>query len=141
MSEDVQAYVETLALAAKEASRPLGFADDAARRAAVRAMAGALRARADEVLSANEFDMDAARAAGTNEGLLDRLLLTPDRIESMASGLEKLADLPDPVGRILEERTIDCGLELQKVSVPTSPPTPRASAFVRATPASCAAAR
>ena len=118
MSEDVQAYVETLALAAKEASRPLGFADDVARRAAVRAMAGALRARADEVLSANEFDMDAARAAGTNEGLLDRLLLTPDRIESMASGLEKLADLPDPVGRILEERTIDCGLELQKVSVP-----------------------
>ena len=102
MTEDVQAYVKTLALAAKEASRPLGFADDAARCAAVRAMAGALRARADEILAANVLDMDAARAAGTNEGLLDRLLLTPDRIESMASCLEKLADLHDIVARILE---------------------------------------
>ena len=44
--------------------------------------------------------MDAARAAGTSEGLLDRLLLTPVRIEGMAAGLEKLADLPDPVARV-----------------------------------------
>ena len=93
---DIAGYVEELARRAKQASRSLGFASDEARCAAVRAMAIALRNRADEVLTANAADMDAARAAGTSEGLLDRLLLTPERIEGMAAGLEKLADLPDP---------------------------------------------
>lgn len=116
--EDVAAYVEELARAAKEASRPLGFADDAARQAAVRAMAAALRVHTDEILEQNALDMEAAREAGTAAGLLDRLLLTAERIDAMAAGLEKLADLPDPVGRVLEHRTIDCGLDLQKVSVP-----------------------
>lgn len=111
-------YVSGLAMAAKAASRCLGSAPDEARCAAVRGMAAALRERADEVLAANAEDMDAARVAGTDAGLLDRLLLTPERIESMAEGLEKLADLPDPVGRVLEERTIDQGVELQKISVP-----------------------
>ncbi len=116
--EDVAAYVEQLALSAKEASRSLGFAPNEARQAAVRQMAAALREHADEVLAANAQDMEAAREAGTAAGLLDRLLLTSERIDSMAAGLEKLADLPDPVGRVLEHRTIDCGLDLQKVSVP-----------------------
>lgn len=111
-------YVSDLATSAKAASRPLSFASDDARCAAVRGMAAALRARADEVLAANAEDMDAARAAGIDAGLLDRLLLTNERIEGMAAGLEKLANLPDPVGRVLEERTIDQGVELQKVSVP-----------------------
>lgn len=154
MARDIKAYVEQLATSAKEASRPLGFADDESRQAAVRAMAQALRDRAVEILDANERDMVAACEAGTSEGLLDRLLLTPERIEGMAAGLEKLADLPDPVGRVLEHRTIDQGLDLKKVSVPlglvamvctrrapTSPPTPRASASAPVTPASCAAGR
>ena len=115
---DIAAYVEELARTAKEASRPLGFASDEARCAAVRSMAGALRERADEILAANAQDMEAARASGINAGLLDRLLLTPERIEGMAAGLESLAALPDPVGRVLEHRTIDCGLDLTKVSVP-----------------------
>ncbi len=116
--EDVAAYVEKLAASAKEASRSLGFASDEARQTAVRQMAAALREHADQVLAANAEDMEAAREAGTAAGLLDRLLLTPERIDSMAAGLEKLADLPDPVGRVLEHRTIDCDLDLQKVSVP-----------------------
>ncbi|MDO4437027.1 MAG: glutamate-5-semialdehyde dehydrogenase [Coriobacteriaceae bacterium] len=115
---DINHYVAECARKAKEASRSLGFASDEARCAAVRSMAAALRERAGEVLAANERDMDAARSAGTSEGLLDRLLLTPERIESMAAGLEKLADLPDPVGRVLEERTIDQGVNLRRVSVP-----------------------
>lgn len=115
---DIAAYVEELARTTKEASRPLGFASDEARCAAVRSMAGALRERADEILAANAQDMEAARASGINAGLLDRLLLTPERIEGMAAGLESLAALPDPVGRVLEHRTIDCGLDLTKVSVP-----------------------
>ncbi len=116
--EDVAAYVEKLAVSAKEASRSLGFASDEARQTAVRQMAAALREHAVMVLAANAEDMEAAREAGTAAGLLDRLLLTPERIDSMAAGLEKLADLPDPVGRVLEHRTIDCDLDLQKVSVP-----------------------
>lgn len=115
---DVAAYVEELAGRAKGASRALGFAPDEVRCAAVRAMAGALRERADEVLEANAADMEAAREAGTSEGLLDRLLLTPDRIEGMAAGLEKLASLPDPVGRVLDERDISEGVHLRRVSAP-----------------------
>ena len=115
---NVRNYVDELARAAKEASRPLGFASNERRQQAVRAMAAALRDRAAEILAANAGDMDAAREAGTDAGKLDRLLLTPERIEGMAAGLEALADLPDPVGRVLERRTIDCGLDLTKVSVP-----------------------
>lgn len=116
--DDIAGYVEDLARAAKAASRPLGFATNAERQAAVRAMAAALRSQADAILAANAEDMTAAEEAGVNAGLLDRLLLTPERIEGMAAGLEQLADLPDPVGRVLEHRTIDCGLDLSKVSVP-----------------------
>lgn len=115
---DIAVYVEDLACEAKAASRSLGFASDEARCAAVHAMATALRQRADEVLEANAIDMDAARAAGTSEGLLDRLLLTPERVEGMAAGLDKLADLPDPVGRVLDERDISEGVHLRRVSVP-----------------------
>ena len=74
MAQDIKAYVEQLARAAKEASRPLGFASDEARQTAVRAMATALRENASRILDANARDMTAAREAGTNEGLLDRLL-------------------------------------------------------------------
>ena len=116
--EDIATYVEGLATAAKAASRPLGFASNDQRVAAVRAMATALRDAEPTILEQNGLDMDAAAKAGTSAGLLDRLKLTHERIEGMAAGLEKLAELPDPVGRVLEHRTIDCGLDLQKVSVP-----------------------
>ena len=116
--QDIKTYVEDLACAAKDASRSLGFASDEARQDAVRRMAAALREHTAQILEENAADMEAARAAGTAAGLLDRLLLTPERIEGMAAGLEKLAELPDPVGRVLEHRTIGCNLDLQKVSVP-----------------------
>lgn len=116
--EDIATYVEGLAAAAKAASRPLGFAPNEQRVATVRAMATALRDAEPTILEQNGLDMDAAAKAGTSAGLLDRLKLTHERIEGMAAGLEKLAELPDPVGRVLEHRTIDCGLDLQKVSVP-----------------------
>ena len=115
---DIAAYVEELAVRAKSASHALGFAPDEVRCAAVRAMAEVLRERADEVLEANAADMETAREAGTSEGLLDRLLLTPERIEGMAAGLEKLASLPDPVGRVLDKRDISEGVHLRRVSVP-----------------------
>ena len=118
MSVDIASYVHDLASEAKAASRALGSASDAERQAAVRAMARALREGADSIVAANEIDMEAARDAGTSAGMLDRLLLTADRVEGMAAGLDKLAELPDPVGRVLDHRTIECGIDLTRVSVP-----------------------
>ena len=81
-------------------------------------MAAALRNGVDSIVAANELDMSAARDAGTSAGLLDRLLLTPERVEGMAAGLEKLAELPDPVGRVLDHRVLASGVDLTRVSVP-----------------------
>lgn len=116
--EEIAEYVDELARAAKAAASPLGLASDEQRCCAVRAMATALRDRADEILAANAHDMACATAAGIDAGLLDRLLLTPERVAAMADGLVKLAELPDPLGRVLEHRTIEAGLDLERVSVP-----------------------
>lgn len=118
MSVDIATYVHDLAVEAKAAARPLGAASDAERQTAVRAMATALRDGCDSIIAANEIDMAAARDAGTPAGLLDRLLLTPERVEGMAAGLDKLAELPDPVGRVLDHRVLESGVDLTRVSVP-----------------------
>ena len=81
------------------------------------AMADALEAQADAILSANELDMEAAKAT-ISSVMLDRLKLTKERIAGMAAGLRDVAALPDPVGRILEEYTRADGLRIQKVAVP-----------------------
>ena len=118
MSVDIATYVHDLAVAAKAASASLATASDEQRQEAVRAMAAALRNGIDSIVAANELDMSAARDAGTSVGLLDRLLLTPERVEGMAAGLEKLAELPDPVGRVLDHRVLASGVDLTRVSVP-----------------------
>ena len=118
MSVDIATYVHDLAVEAKAASGALATAGDAQRQEAVRAMAAALRDGVDSIVAANELDMSAARDAGTSAGLLDRLLLTSERVEGMAAGLEKLAELPDPVGRVLDHRVLASGVDLTRVSVP-----------------------
>lgn len=118
MSVDIVTYVHDLAVAAKAASASLATASDEQRQEAVRAMAAALREGVDSIVAANELDMSAARDTGTSAGLLDRLLLTPERVEGMAAGLEKLAELPDPVGRVLDHRVLASGVDLTRVSVP-----------------------
>ena len=118
MSVDIATYVHDLAVAAKAASASLATASDEQRQEAVRAMAAALRDGVDSIVAANELDMSAARDAGTSAGLLDRLLLTPERVEGMAAGLEKLAELPNPVGRVLDHRVLASGVDLTRVSVP-----------------------
>ena len=118
MSVDIATYVHDLAVAAKAASASLATASDEQRQEAVRAMAAALRNGVDSIVAANELDMSAARDAGTSAGLLDRLLLTPERVEGMAAGLEKLAELPDPVSRVLDHRVLASGVDLTRVSVP-----------------------
>lgn len=115
---NVHDEVYALATAAREASFTMAQTTGDERNAALRAMARGLREHKAEILEANEADVAAAREAGTKDSLVDRLALTDARIEDMASALEDLAELPDPVGRVLEHRTMYNGMDLTRVSVP-----------------------
>ena len=103
---------------ARTAQVELAKASASARNAALRKMADALVANTAGILRANEQDMDDARAAGTSEGLLDRLLLTDARVADMADGLRDVADQPDVIGEIVEGRELYNGLQLVKKRVP-----------------------
>lgn len=118
VATDVAVEVRVLAERAKRASAVLGQTSAGERNAALHAMAAALREAAPKIMEANAADMDAARAAGTKESLLDRLMLDEARIEGIASALEELVGLPDPLGAVQEERVLYNGLELKRVSVP-----------------------
>ncbi len=110
--------VVTLAEAARGAARRLASTTSAERAAALRAMADALVARAGEILAANQTDVDAARAGGTPEPLIDRLLLTEARLEAMADALRQIALLPDPIGEVVSGLTLPNGIALSQVRVP-----------------------
>ncbi|MCW2614718.1 MAG: glutamate-5-semialdehyde dehydrogenase [Frankiales bacterium] len=86
--------------------------------AALLAMADALVAHSDRILAANAEDVTAGREGGTSESLLDRLALTPARVEAMADGLRHVATLPDPVGEVVRGSSLPNGLELRQVRVP-----------------------
>ena len=110
--------VLTKCRAAKAASTKLAAASGDARNAALLAMAAALREHSAAVLAANGQDMDAARAAGTPAPLLDRLLLTEERIAGIADALVKLSKLDDPLGEVVEGRTLYNGIQLTRRRVP-----------------------
>ncbi|MEE2942285.1 MAG: gamma-glutamyl-phosphate reductase, partial [Verrucomicrobiota bacterium] len=82
------------------------------------AMADAIEANVAAIQQANTKDMGAGAATGLSKALLDRLLLDEARIGGMATGLREVAELPDPVGRVLDERTRPNGLKLTKVAAP-----------------------
>ncbi len=109
------APVETLALAARAAGRVLARSDAASRNAALQAAAAVLRGTSGAILDANARDLDACQAGAA---FRDRLALSPERIEAMASGLEAIASLPDPVGRVLAEWDRPNGLHLRRVATP-----------------------
>ena len=103
--------------AAKAAKSEVSRLTEAQKNAALLAMADSLIASTQTILSANAADMEKA-ADSVSTVMLDRLRLTPERIEAMAKGIREVASLPDPVGRVLEEFTRDDGLHISKVSVP-----------------------
>ncbi len=110
--------VRELAKFAKAASVKLAQATTEERNGALLAMAAALRAQAPAIVEANGEDMKAARAAGTTEALLGRLMLDESRVFAMADALEEVAALPDPLGVVSLESTLYNGIELRRVSVP-----------------------
>lgn len=103
---------------ARAASATLAPAPRAVRDEALLAVADALLARTDEIVAANAEDVARARAAGTPESVVDRLTLTPERIEAIASDVRDVVSLPDPVGQVQRGSTLPNGLELRQVHVP-----------------------
>lgn len=103
---------------AREAARILALAPTAQKNAALKAMAQAIRKSAAKIIVANQADVSAAKSKDLKESFIDRLTLTPARIEAMAKGLEEIAELPDPVGATLSEWTRPNGMKISRVRVP-----------------------
>ena len=109
--------LETMGANAKAAARVLMNAG-AKKDTALLAIAAALRANSAFIIGENQKDIDNGRAAGLSAAMLDRLKLDESRIEGMADGVAQVAAQPDPVGRVIEGRTLKNGLQIQKVTVP-----------------------
>ena len=103
---------------ARSAALSLSSSSSRSRDAALAAAAVAIRANGADILEANAADMGRAKQRSLSAAMLDRLRLDPARVESMAAGLEAIAALPDPLGRVLDEWQRPNGLHIQRVSVP-----------------------
>ncbi|NWB97692.1 glutamate-5-semialdehyde dehydrogenase [Pseudomonas gingeri] len=118
MTESVLDYMTRLGRAAREASRVIGRASTAQKNRALLAAATALDAARGELSAANELDLAAARANGLEPALVERLALTPERIDGMIVGLRQVASLPDPVGAIRDMSYRPSGIQVGKMRVP-----------------------
>ena len=116
MSND--SLVAGLADKARLAARSLRASDYATRKNALLAIADEIESARAEIIAANKEDVDRERAGGLNESLIDRLLLNDSRISGIIGGTKKVAALSDPLGRIINTRRLENGLELTQVSVP-----------------------
>ena len=114
----LQEQMTQLARQAKAASRELAKLTTAEKDVCLRAMADTLERNAHTIIPANALDLVVAEKMNLSSAMLDRLKLDDQRIGAMAQGLREIAALPDPVGRILDERVRPNGLRLQKVSTP-----------------------
>jgi glutamate-5-semialdehyde dehydrogenase len=115
---EATSMIADIAKRARVAARTLANSTTEQRNQVLLNIADELEKNLDLILTANQQDMAAAKAAGINESLQDRLLLTKVRITSMAQAARDIAKLPDPLGRVLVERNLDNGLNLKQKSVP-----------------------
>ncbi|MBG6514518.1 glutamate-5-semialdehyde dehydrogenase [Pseudomonas aeruginosa] len=118
MTESVLDYMSRLGRDARAASRLLARAATAQKNRALLAAADALDAARAELSHANEQDLAAGRANGREPAMLDRLALTPARIDDMIEGLRQVATLPDPIGEIRDMRYVPSGIQIGKMRVP-----------------------
>ncbi|MCV0040102.1 glutamate-5-semialdehyde dehydrogenase [Pseudomonas aeruginosa] len=118
MTESVLDYMSRLGRDARAASRLLARAATAQKNRALPAAADALDAARAELSHANEQDLAAGRANGLEPAMLDRLALTPARIDDMIEGLRQVATLPDPIGEIRDMRYVPSGIQIGKMRVP-----------------------
>jgi glutamate-5-semialdehyde dehydrogenase len=117
-SNDLPAYMAHVGAAARAASATMAAASTAAKNAALRALARRLREQTAALQTANALDLEAARAAGLAEALVDRLKLTPDIIATVAEGCEQIAAMPDPVGEISGLKRRPSGISVGQMRVP-----------------------
>jgi len=115
---DIGSYMRELGSAARAAARALARASTETKNAALRAMAAEIRAQVTQLLEANRADVEHARAQGRDAAFVDRLTLNERSIEQMAAGLEQVAALPDPIGRISERVQRPSGIEVGRMRVP-----------------------
>jgi glutamate-5-semialdehyde dehydrogenase len=112
------ASIAELGARAKAASRTLATASTAAKDDALRGAAELLVARTDDLLAANAADIERAETEGVSPTVVDRLRLDPKRVEGMAGGLRQVAELPDPVGQVIDGWVRPNGLRIERVRVP-----------------------
>ncbi|MBV1786717.1 glutamate-5-semialdehyde dehydrogenase [Marinobacterium sp. D7] len=115
---NVAEYMSELGQRARAASRLMARADTGRKNAALEAMARVLDASRDVLSEANRKDLDAGRANGLDDAMLDRLELTPARIDTMIEGLRQVAALPDPIGGITDMNYRPSGIQIGKMRVP-----------------------
>jgi glutamate-5-semialdehyde dehydrogenase len=118
MTESVLDYMTRLGRAAREASRVIGRASTAQKNRALHATAAALDDARAELTAANELDLASGRANGLSPAMLERLALTPARIDSMIVGLRQVTNLPDPIGSIRDMSYRPSGIQVGKMRVP-----------------------
>src|SRR3984893_7588863 len=115
---DTAEVMADIGRAARAAAHALSLASTETKNRALRHAAVTIRARERDILAANGHDMASAKASGTTPAFLDRLALDRSRVEAMASGLDAIAALPDPVGRILARFERPNGLSIERVATP-----------------------
>lgn len=116
--EQAVAELEEKGKAAKAAAKKLAFLPTSIKNQALQNIAEALLSRKEEILAANNLDYKEAEASGMSAAVLDRLLLTPERIKAIAEDVGTVVSLPDPIGEIIEERMLPNGLRLTKKRIP-----------------------
>ncbi len=110
--------LKKMGAAAREAARQMAGASTEKKNRALHAIADGLASYETDVLAANERDADAGRTNGLSEALIDRLTLTPQRLQGVASDVRAIAVLPDPIGEVFDERVLPNGLQLRRQRVP-----------------------
>ena len=115
---DIQQYMHDVGRHGREASRAIARADSRVKNEALRTIAAAIRRESAALIAANQDDLAAARAAGLDSALLDRLTLPAEGVSNMADGVEQIAMLPDPVGEISDLKFRPSGIQVGRMRVP-----------------------
>ena len=118
MDKSIEEYMRLLGQQARDASRAIARADTRTKNAALMALAAAIRRESAALLAANADDVAAAKSAGLESALIDRLTLSEKGVVAMAEGVEQVAALPDPVGEISDMKYRPSGIQLGKMRVP-----------------------
>ncbi|HMW18780.1 MAG TPA: gamma-glutamyl-phosphate reductase, partial [Accumulibacter sp.] len=115
---DIAHYIQTVGRQARQASRAMARADSNAKNRALQAIAAAIRRETDQLVAANQQDLVAARVAGLEPAMIDRLTLSAKGVAAMAEGVDQVAALPDPVGELSELKIRPSGIQVGRMRVP-----------------------